>query len=204
MSQFDKSYWEDHWAPAMTGQNQRLPVNPYLSAEITHLPVGTALDAGCGAGSETLWLAGHGWRVTAADISATALMTAQARAADAGLDDRIEWMEADLTRWEPGRAWDLVVTSYAHTDIGQLAFYERIASWVASGGTLLIVGHLHGHERYGQQHPDDATATLTGITSLFAGPDWRIETNYENTRTVHAGAQAVQLRDVIVRARRPT
>lgn len=204
MSQFDKSYWEAHWAPAMTGQDQRLPVNPYLAAEITHLPVGTALDAGCGAGSETLWLAEHGWQVTAADISATALMTAQTHAADAGPDDRIEWMEADLTRWEPGQAWDLVVTSYAHADIGQLAFYERIASWVAPGGTLLIVGHLHGHEHHAHQHPDDATAKLTGITGLFDRPDWRIEASYESTRTVHAGDRGVQLRDVIVRAHRLT
>lgn len=204
MSQFDKSYWEDHWAPAMTGQDQRLPVNPYLQAEITHLPVGTALDAGCGAGSETLWLAEHGWQVSAADISATALMTAQARAADAGLDDRIEWVEADLARWEPGQAWDLVVTSYAHAAIGQLAFYEHIASWVAPGGTLLIVGHLHDHEHHGHRHPDDATASLTGVTSLFAGPGWRIEASYENTRTVDAGDRPVQLRDVIVRAHRLT
>lgn len=204
MSKFDKSYWEDHWAPAMTGQARRLPVNPYLSAEVTHLPVGTALDAGCGTGSETFWLAEQGWQVTAADISGTALTTAQGHAADAGLDDRIEWVEADLVRWAPGRVWDLVVTSYAHADIGQLAFYERIASWVAAGGTLLVVGHLHSPERHGHQHPDDATATLTGITSLFAGPEWRIEANYENTRTVHAGDRAVQLRDVIVRAHRLT
>ncbi|CAO1651133.1 Methyltransferase domain-containing protein [Salinibacterium sp. NYA9b] len=199
MREFDKSYWEDHWSPALTGEDQRLPVNPYLSAEITHLPVGTAFDAGCGAGAETLWLAERGWAVTAADISATALITAQKRAAAAGLDDRIEWLEADLARWEPEQTWNLVVTSYAHADIGQLAFYERIASWVASGGTLLIVGHRHGHEQ-----PDDATVTLTGITSLFARPHWRIETNYENTRTVHLGDHPVQLRDVIVRAHRLT
>jgi hypothetical protein len=40
------------------------------------------------------------------------------------------------------------------------------------------------------------------ITHLFRDPDWRIETGYENTRTVHAGGHAVQLHDVIVRAHR--
>ena len=36
-----------------------------------------------------------------------------------------------------------ITTHYAHPDIPQLAFYERIAAWVGPGGTLLIVGHLH-------------------------------------------------------------
>lgn len=206
MSRFDKSYWEGHWAPVATGRQQHLSVNPYLPAEIMHVPGGTALDVGCGAGTETLWLAQHGWQVTAADISATALETAQTRAADAGLEDRIEWAEVDLARWKPERQWDLVITNYAHASIGQLAFYQRMTSWVAASGTLLIVGHLHGHndEHRGHEHPDDATATLAEITGLFTGPDWRVGANYENTRTVQTGGRAVQLRDVIVRAHRLT
>jgi len=204
MEQFDRNYWENHWAPTTVGQDRSLPVNPYLPAETTHLPVGTALDAGCGAGTEAIWLAEQGWQVTGADISATALATATDRAASVGLDDRIEWVETDLTRWEPDRHWRLVVTSYAHPDTGQLAFYQRISSWVAPGGTLLIVGHLHGHghDGHGHDHPDGATATLAGITGLFTAPAWRIDMSYEKTRTVHPGGRAVQLRDVIVRAHR--
>jgi SAM-dependent methyltransferase len=204
MAEFDKRYWEDHWEPD-SASVKRLPANPYLAAETVRLPVGTALDAGCGVGTEALWLAAHGWQVTGADISARALAAAQARAADAGIDAPIEWVEADLARWEPGRTWDLVVTNYAHADIGQLAFYQRLSSWVSPGGTLLIVGHLHDHDdndRGAHDHPEGATATLSMITHLFRDPDWRIETGYENTRTVHAGGHAVQLHDVIVRAHR--
>ncbi|MEK8108388.1 hypothetical protein NKG94_32145 [Micromonospora sp. M12] len=39
----------------------------------------------------------------------------------------------------------------------QLAFYDRISGWVAPGGTLLIVGHLHTRRR-------TATGTGTGTT----------------------------------------
>lgn len=202
--QFDKTYWEDHWAPARDGHSRDLPVNPYVPAETLHLPRGTVLDAGCGMGTEALWLAEQGWQVTAADIAAPALATAAARAAAAGLDAQIEWVEADLSRWEPERSWDLVVTSYAHADNGQLAFYRRIASWVASGGSIVVVGHLHGRGHQGHEHPEDATATLTAVTDLFTGPDWRIQASYENTRTVGHGDQSTQLRDVIVRARRLT
>ncbi len=48
------------------------------------LPVGTALDLGCGEGSDAPWLATRGWRVTAVDVSATALARAVARAARPG------------------------------------------------------------------------------------------------------------------------
>lgn len=207
MNEFDKDYWEDQWGPATSGRKRQLPVNPYLEAETALLPVGTVLDAGCGTGTEALWLAEQGWDVTAADISATALAEARARAATAGVGERVDWVETDLTRWEPARTWDLVVTNYAHAQIGQLPFYRCIASWVAPGGTLLIVGHLHGHHRdvhHGHDHPEGATATLDGITDLFGSPEWRIDAAYEHTRTVRPGGSPVQLRDVIVRIHRLT
>lgn len=208
MAKFDKSYWEDHWRAAPAQQDHAVVVNPYLPTELADIPAGTVLDAGCGTGTEAMWLADHRWDVTAADISATALATARARAAHTGLDTRIEWIEADLARWEPDRTWDLVVTSYAHADIGQLALYRRITEWVAPGGTILIIGHTHdddhSSEHGGNDHPEDATATLKSVTTLFRDPGWQIDTASENTRTVHPGGVPVTLRDVIVRAHRLT
>ncbi|WP_183101300.1 class I SAM-dependent methyltransferase [Nocardioides pelophilus] len=194
---FDQSYWEKHWssgdAPA---RSEQMPANPYLSTETAALEVGSALDAGCGTGAEALWLAAQGWTVTGADISSAALETAAARADAAGLADHLEWVHADLTSWEPERSWDLVVTSYAHPAAGQLDFYRRIASWVAPGGTLLIVAHDHG------AHPEHATAAVAEIKELFAGASWRIDTGYESSRTVEAGGGVTDLRDVVVRVHR--
>ena len=207
MNEFDKDYWEEQWGPATAVRRRQLPVNPYLTAETAHIPVGTALDAGCGTGTEALWLAEQGWDVTAADISTTALTEARARAAAAGAGERVDWVETDLSQWEPGRTWDLVVTNYAHVEIGQLPFYRRTTSWVSPGGTLLIVGHLHGHHddhHLGHDHPEDATATLEAITNLFSAPQWRIEAGYEHTRTVHPSGSPMRLRDVIVCAHRLT
>ncbi|WP_329061300.1 methyltransferase domain-containing protein [Amycolatopsis sp. NBC_01480] len=57
--------------------------NEALVAEATGLPPGQALDVGCGEGADALWLARHGWHVTAVDVSETALRRGAATAAAA-------------------------------------------------------------------------------------------------------------------------
>ena len=130
---------------------------------------------------------------------------------------RVQWVEADLGIWDPGTPFDLVTTHYAHPAMPQLAFYDRIAGWVAPGGTLLIVGHRHasatarredgdqhGHG-HGQQHghahdpPDGASVTATGITGSLDTARWEIVTAEETTRTLTDSAgRDVGLADVIV------
>ncbi|MFC7640984.1 methyltransferase domain-containing protein [Streptosporangium lutulentum] len=99
-----------------------------------------------------IWLASHGWHVTAADISPAALARAAERAATNGTPERLRWVEADLSVWSPGTRFDLVMTHYAHPAMPQLEFYDRIAGWVADGGTLLIVGHLRTPDSTGHGH----------------------------------------------------
>lgn len=228
MSEFDKEYWEDHWASDNMGEADRLPVNPYLLVETDRLTPGTALEAGCGEGTEALWLAERGWQVTGADISTTALATARERGVELGLADRVEWVEADLMRWEHERQWDLVATHYAHADLGQLALYEQLSQGVAPGGTLLIVGHAsghghahdvphgerhqhgHGHDHggdggrghHGSQPPEAAIVTIESMKDLFSGPEWRIDAAYENTRTIHPSGREIVLNDVVFRVYR--
>ncbi|MEU8381169.1 class I SAM-dependent methyltransferase [Streptosporangium sp. NPDC048865] len=152
---FDKDFWERHWeqkgaeGPASMAGN---PPNPHLARETGDLTPGTALDAGCGGGAEAIWLASRGWHVTAADISAEALAHAAGRATASGAAERLRWVEADLSVWSPDARFDLVMTHYAHPATPQLEFYDRIAGWVAPGGTLLIVGHLQTPDSAGHGH----------------------------------------------------
>lgn len=190
---FDRPYWEQHWQQAH--RRAAVDPNPYLIRETGDLKPGTALDAGCGEGSEARRLAEHGWDVTAVDISAAVL----ARAGQ--VPSRVDWVQADLTVWTPGRQFDLVMTHYAHPSIPQLAFYDRIAEWVAPGGTLLIVGHLHGAGH--GHHPAEASATAANITARLDSAKWAIVTADEQARTMTTpDGRSVSLHDVIVRATR--
>jgi SAM-dependent methyltransferase len=194
---FDRPYWEKHWQQAHGSADP----NPHLVRETSGLTPGTALDAGCGEGAEAIWLASRGWDVTAADISSEAL--ARAAAGDE-ISKNVEWVQADLTVWVPVTQFDLVVTHYAHPSMPQLAFYDRISEWVAPGGTLLIVGHLHtaGHG-HGHHPPAEASATPADITAGLDNARWEIVTAEEHVRTLTApDGRSVPLHDVVVRATR--
>jgi SAM-dependent methyltransferase len=220
---FDADYWETHWREVGGDASRRkAPANPYVASGTAGLAPGTALDAGCGEGAEAIWLAEHGWQVTAADISAEVLDRAADRAAASGSPDRVEWVRADLGTWEPPRQYDLVTTHYAHPAMPQLAFYERIAAWVAPGGTLLVVGHLqdpgraHGHDHgrghghgHGEGHghgdgdgrpPEEATVTAASVVGRLDPTLWEVVSADEHERDVGDGAR--ELHDVVVRARR--
>jgi SAM-dependent methyltransferase len=213
---FDADYWEDHWrgVGARDGHRQA-PANPYLATGTEGLVPGTALDAGCGEGAEAIWLAEHGWRVTAADISTEVLARATERAASSPAADRIDWRRADLGTWEPVGAFDLVTTHYAHPAMPQLAFYERIAAWVAPGGTLLVVGHLqdparaegghghgHGHGAADDQPPAHASVTAASVVGCLDPDAWEVVSAEERSRTIEG--RDAPLHDVVVRARRRT
>jgi hypothetical protein len=84
----------------------------------------------------------------------------------------------------------------------QLAFYQRLSGWVAPGGSLLIVGHLHAH---GDSHepPAEASVTATDVVQCLDADSWEILTAEERDRTVTTpGGGAVPLRDAVVHARR--
>ncbi|TNC16626.1 class I SAM-dependent methyltransferase [Georgenia sp. 311] len=194
---FDRPYWDRHWAEA---SHDRLAASPYLAEETAHLKPGTALDAGCGAGAEAIWLVTHGWDVTGVDISAAALAAARENARRACVTGRLSWVEADLLAWEPAQRWDLVVTCYAHAAIPQLDLYQRLSDLVAPGGTLLVIAHGSGDAEH--HYPREAEVSAADVAALFAASSWTVRTSTERARTVTTREGELPLHDVVVRVER--
>ena len=204
---FDQDFWEQLWSQTRREHADKLarrPPNAHLMAEAADLPPGRALDAGCGHGADTLWLAMHGWQVTAVDFSAAALVYGLSMAAAAGADvaDRIDWIESDLTIWTaaPGH-YDLVVCLYVHAAGSVDDMVRRMANAVAPGGTLFLVGH-------GPIDPGTGAATAAAhqvqvsVEAAVAALDshlWELVVAEERPRAV-AGTGV----DAVIRARRRT
>ena len=60
------------------------------------LPARSALELGCGTGDCSIYLAQHGWKVTAVDFVAKPLERARAKAAAAGV--AVDFLRADVTQ----------------------------------------------------------------------------------------------------------
>lgn len=136
-----ESFWEQHHR-ARRGGGTGHP-NPVLreTAETWH--PGDALDLGCGAGGDTIWLARQGWQVTAVDISSAAVERVRARSRQLGIDGRVTGEQHDLARSFPDGQFDLISAQYLHTpfalDRGRVL--RTAAHALRPGGRLLIVDH---------------------------------------------------------------
>ena len=220
--EFDAAYWEDRYRSG--GGASRLDPSPSLLAEVTDLAPGTALEAGCGWGADAMWLATRGWTVTAVDVSPAAVDRARQHAEAAGPEDaaRVTFLAADLTTWDPHQRFELVTSHYVHVPGPQEALFSRLASWVAPGGTLLVVGHAHtpgqhdhghGGQHGGEHHagaqggpgspPDSARIRLAQITSALPVTEWEIVAAEPRTHTISrpGGGPPTVLDDILVRAR---
>jgi hypothetical protein len=196
---FDKEYWEQRWrqgsadGPGPMGGN---PPNPYLARETSELVPGTALDAGCGAGAEAIWLASRGWQVTAADISS-----------------------ALLERLEPGHAvrpGQDPLRPPGDAAAGVLRPHRRMGGTRRHPADRRSPPHPQRHRRRpgprsepgawprsGHHPPAEASTTAAAITARLDETAWEVVTAEECHRTLigHGGGEA-PLHDVVVRATR--
>jgi 2-polyprenyl-3-methyl-5-hydroxy-6-metoxy-1,4-benzoquinol methylase len=202
---FDQAYWQQLWSKTLREHADKVaqrPPNAHLTAEVASLSPGRVLDAGCGHGADTLWLAAHGWQVTAVDYSAAALAHGRsaAEAAGAELAQRIDWIEGDLSAWaaEPER-YDLVVCLYVHVTSSVEDFVRRMANAVAPNGSLFLVGHRPVDPSTGVATPaaNQVQVSVEAALAALAGKAWEFVVAEERPRAV-AGTGV----DAVIHARR--
>lgn len=202
---YGREFWERLWSKTLSERGDQVAhrlANEHLTSEIGGLEAGLALDAGCGHGSDALWLAAQGWQVTAVDFSAAALAHGRSAAEAAGRDlaGRIDWVEADLGTWipEPG-CYDLVASLYVHIAGSVEEMVRRMAAAVAPGGTLFLVGHQPVDPATGDPTPaaGQVQISVETVTSALAPDGWELIVAEDRPRTAtNSGV------DAVVRARR--
>ena len=137
------------------------PPNRWVVEELEDAAPGRALDLACGEGRNALWLAAHGWRVTAVDFSAVAIGKARE------LDGKrlVEWVEADATAYSPAQPVDLALLSYLQLPADQRRrAIRRAAAALVPGGLLLVIAHDSRNLTDGTGGPQDARV-------LYSAPD---------------------------------
>ena len=174
-----RAHWEERYSGESPWSGKP---NPPMVDEVTGLPGAdrTALDLGCGAGADTVWLAEQGWQTTGADIAEAALQHAAQAVDAAGVTDRVELVRTDLDSWEPERTWDLVVANFLHSQLvpDRNPLLERALRWVAPGGSLLLLSHLrHPSWREAPQH--FAMPSLQDVVDFATRPGWIVVTAKE-------------------------
>jgi trans-aconitate methyltransferase len=199
---FDAGWWEDHYQDATPGSAGE--PSAQLVAEVAGMTPGSVLDAGCGTGSDAVWLARQGWQVTAVDVSPTAIQHAEALAAQAEPDvaQRISWVVADLTGWSPPQQYDLVVSQYVHPDLPFGEFVARLAQAVAPGGTLLVVGHDHADSHSAAHAPQPASIGPDAVVGALDRSQWDVTVAETRTRQVSRGSTQLTMSDLVVKAHR--
>jgi SAM-dependent methyltransferase len=185
--------------------------NGTLVNETRDIAPGRALDVGAGEGGDALWLAEHGWDVTASDISRRALERVDAEATRRGL--RVECQHADANALDPfeAGAFDLVSAQYAsipRTPDGRGV--HNLLNAVAPGGTLLVVSHDLEPMRapidtsaHGRAFDPDAYVRVDDIVAAIADSSaWDIEVHETRPRPPGAASASHHVDDVVLRARR--
>ena len=137
------------------------------------LPVGRALDLGCGTGTNVIYLARHGWQSTGVDFIPRAVRQARRKARRLGVGDRVAFYVHDVSRLDQLDlpAFDLVV------DIGclhslpasqQASYAEGLRSVTRPGAIYLLYA-------WGPREGRSGLVGLTpeGVGALF-GPHFRV------------------------------
>lgn len=137
---------------------------------------GRALDLGCGTGTDTVYLARHGWEVTAIDMVPKALSIARRNAAAAGVTPR--FLHGDVTHLADLGAGDgyrlLLDFGCLHTlpDDQRAAYVTAVSRAATPDATFL----LYGFARPPKAAPMHAGLTVDEVRQRFGPAGWQLIT----------------------------
>lgn len=185
--------------------------NGTLVREVGNMPQGRALDIGAGEGGDAIWLAEHGWQVTACDISDAGLTRISREAHRRGLSVTCKQADANDPDAFDGERFDLVTASYASIPrTPDQRYITNLLGAVAPGGRLLVVGHdlepmrapIEPNEHSRAYDPDAYVRVDDVAVALGQSDRWETECFEKRTRPAGSATEAHHVDDVVLRARR--
>ena len=133
--------------------------DPLLVECVESLEPSTAIDLGAGEGRHALWLAQHGWNVTAVDVSDIALQRLAERAGESQVSIRTLALRFK-EYFALGEKAGLVVAANIHPEVHQrAAFFNHVIDCVALDGYLFVIGHHR--DSLGMAGPPDPDRLFT-------------------------------------------
>jgi SAM-dependent methyltransferase len=196
----------ERWDERYAGREYLWDVAPnqFVERHGADLASGTAIDLAAGEGRNAVWLAGRGWHVVAVDFSQVGLDKASRLAADHGVADRVEIVNADARTFKPSESVDLVVIAYLQLPADQRrAVLEHAATWLRPGGTLLVVAHDRSNIDGGHGGPSDPDHCYELEETLAALAGLEFTTAEIAERGVDTDEGPRTALDTLVIARRP-
>ena len=177
--------------------------NRFVVQELGELPPGRALDLACGEGRNAVWLAQHGWHVTAVDFSLVGLDKARRLADARGV--AVDWVLADLLDYQPEEgAYQLVLVAYLQIRPDErAAVLLKACTALAPGGEVLVVGHDLTNLNDGVGGPQDPALLYTPAAIAAELPGLSMVRAERVHRPVEVDGQVHDAIDTLVRASRP-
>lgn len=129
--------WDERFR---NGEYPRAPdPSPVLERYVRAAPVGRALDVATGTGRNAVFLADAGYEVDAVDQSREGLRVTRERAADRGVADRLNLVQADVPSHAfPTATYDLVTVSFYRA----VDRFPDVKEALVPGGVLFVQHHL--------------------------------------------------------------
>ena len=163
---------------------------------------GDVLDIGCGLGDNAIYLARQGFNVTGLDISPTALITAERRAKDAGVN--VTFAVTDSTKLEGYTdAFDTIVDSgmFHCLDDDAKRSYAAAALRATRPGATLLLSCFSDANPSDDERPRPAVSEQT-LRDVLGGAGWNIESLEPASRQREIDGSQVEMAFWYVRARR--